>query len=184
MFRASQSWYQKSRETADGTGFLNRTPLFDTPIVRCAAQSPRRVNENRAAWPKTAIVKAIVRVESLPTCPNDARRRLCVGQGADRARRHLRFPAPGPPRARRMLFTIGLFGQRGPISLTRGGPCPCGPCARAPVRVSERPRPDPKVEAGPAATRQSQPNPYRYLPTLYPAWIDVWMLQGASHPAM
>ncbi len=52
------------------------------------------------------------------------------------------------------------------------------------MRVSEKPRPDPKVEAGPAATRQSQPNPYRYLPTLYPAWIDVWMLQGASHPAM
>ena len=83
-----------------------------------------------------------------------------------------------------MLFTIGAFGQRAPISLTRGGPCSHGPCAWAPVRVSEKPRPDPKVEAGPAATRQSQPNPYRYLPTLYPAWIDVWMLQGASHPAM
>ena len=154
------------------------------PIL-CRATPPlRRVNENRSAWPKTAIVKTIVRADLPSTCPNDARRRPRACRGAGRARRHLRFSAPGPARARRMLFTIGTFGQRAPISLTRGGPCSHGPCARAPVRVSEKPRPDPKVEAGPAATRQSQPNPYRYLPTLYPAWIDVWMLQGVSHPAM
>ena len=94
------------------------------------------------------------------------------------------FPTSGPARVKRMPFTIGTFGQCGPLLLTRGGPRPHGPYSRALVRVNEEPRPDPKVEAGPAVTCQSQSNPYRYLPTLYPAWIDVWMLQGASHPAM
>lgn len=61
------------------------------PVFRRATQSPRRVNENRAAWPKTAIVKAIVRVGPTSTCPNDARCRPRVGQDAGRARRHLRF---------------------------------------------------------------------------------------------
>ena len=50
------------------------------------------------------------------------------------------FPRPG----RRMLFTIGTFGQRGPLLLTRGGPCPCGPYVQA------RARPGPACDSGPA----------------------------------
>ena len=49
------------------------------------------------------------------------------------------FPRPG----RRMLFTIGTFGQRGPISLTRGGPCRYGPHTQA------RARPGPACDPGP-----------------------------------
>ena len=97
---------------------LNRTPLFDTPILHCATQSLRRVNENRSVCPKTAIVKTIVRAELPSTCPDEARRRPRVGRGIGWAKRHLRFSRTRADGPRRMLFTIGTFGQRGPLLLT------------------------------------------------------------------